>query len=1041
MWEGHEKLVGLLLRALWWRRGLSLATLIVAAITIGAGSLGPLYAHAAAESTLRDALTRPGTDAALHYTFQVELDTEADLANAESRGPQPGAIKAYPDTVAAVVLNTQAATPAQVAAGIDGPRTQFVWRQDICAHLVAVRGRCPKAANEAMVSERTLQGNYGWRIGGQLLLSGVKHDLPGASSTTQPVPSTVTIVGSYQLADSQDAYWRGRVYFNAHPNKGDEPDNVDDIFVDQAELETLAKPTMAQVQVDYPIAVNRIRLADLPQMRKDVSNLTSFGSETEPGDTFTTDVLNVLAAEHRERSLVDVATLLVSLQLAVLAWLVLFQVVADAVEAKGSEIALAKLRGLAPGATIRFGLAEPLLLVLLATPIGVFGGWLSVRLLASSVLVRGTPVAFTRGTLIAVAITLAGSAVAAAAAGRRTLRRSVLEQWRRTPGHHPSRWMLALDVLLAAAAVVGLVLLHSPAGSGPRAATLLSPALLVFAVALLGIRLVPLVLRPLLPATRGSGRIGLFLATRQVARRPAGLRLAALLTVAVGLATFAIAGEGVADRNRTARTEVELGAPQVAALQFQPAHDPVAATRAADPSGSWAMAAARWLPDGGGSVIGDVLAVDTARLTSVAYSGHTDLSTAELAKRLVSASAPKPLSITTTAVRLTITATGLSPGATPTVLLNLPRPGQFYLTARAGSLRPGSHSYVAQVPCQAGCTLAGVTWDRPIDVFGELTGRATISKIETSSGGGWRPLDAGLSTAGNWRRATQAGNSSDQLTVSADGLTDTFTSQTGGSAGIARADSPRPLRTVSAINGVATGSDVPRPLQMTDVVGANAEYTVIDSVPVLPVVQDTGLMVDLSAIRAQLPGFDGEASWSIWLGPKAPPDALARLRAAGLALDPPQTGDQRRAELARQGPALALRLLVICAIIGSILAVGGTAIAIASTGRRRSFELASLRALGIGRRVLLRAAITEQLLLLGAAVLLGVPAGYLAARWTMPSIPEFADQTPVRLHYEPALTGVLIFAAAFCVLLGITSVLAGQLLMRAAAPARLREAE
>ena len=1033
--------MGLLLRALWWRRGLSLATLIVAAITIGAGSLGPLYAHAAAESTLRDALSRPGTDAGLHYDFQVELDTEADLTNAESRGPQPGSIKAYPDIVPAVVLNTQAATPAQVKGGNPGPRTQLVWRQDICSHLVMVRGRCPNRAGEAIVSERTLQGNYyGWQVGGQLQLSEVKQDVAGSGSGT-PVPSRVTIVGSYQLANSQDVYWQGRNYFEAHPGAGDgdQPDTVDDVFVDQSELVTLAKPTIAEVQVDYPIAASRIRLADLGALKSQVNQLTAFRSTALRGESFNTNVLRVLDNEHRERSLVDVATLLVSLQLAVLAWLVLFQVVADAVEAKGSEIALAKLRGLRPGATIRFGLAEPLLLVLLATPVGVLGGWLSVRLLASSVLVNGTPVSFTRGTLFAVLITLAGSVVAAAAAGRRTLRRSVLDQWRRTPGHHPSRWMLAL--VLAAGAIVGLVLLREHGRSGPRAATLLSPALLVFAVALLGIRLVPLVLRPLLPATRASTRIGLFLATRQVSRRPAGLRLAALLAVAVGLATFAIAGEGVADRNRAARAEMEVGAPKVAALQFQPLHDPIAATEKADPSGSWAMAVANWLPDGGGSVTGNVLAVDTSPLSAVAYSGHTGLSTGQLADQLVPANAPKPLNITTTAVRVTITATRLSPGNTPTVLLNLRRPGQFYLNARAGSLAAGTHTYTAAVPCQSGCTLAGLTWDRPIDTFGVLSGQATISRIETAAGGGWQEVPAGLSSAGSWRRATQAGNTSDQLTVSTAGLTDSFSSEAGGSAGIARADSPRPLRTVASPHGVASGPDVPRPLQMTDVVGAAADYTVVAGVPVLPSVQDAGLMVDLSAIRAQLPGFDSEASWSIWLGPHAPADAIARLKAAGLVLDPPRAEHTRLAELGRQGPALALRLLLICAIVGAILAVGGTAIAIASTGRRRSFELASLRALGIGRRVLLRAAIAEQLLLLGAAVLLGVPAGYFAARWAMPSIPEFADTTPVRLHYQPALTGVLIFAAAFCALLALTSVIAGQLLMRAAAPARLREAE
>ena len=157
-----------------------------------------------------------------------------------------------------------------------------------------------------------------------------------------------------------------------------------------------------------------------------------------------------------------------------------------------------------------------------------------------------------------------------------------------------------------------------------------------------------------------------------------------------------------------------------------------------------------------------------------------------------------------------------------------------------------------------------------------------------------------------------------------------------------------------------------------------------------------------AAIRAQLPAFDTEATWSIWLGPDAPPDAIAPADARpAWSCRPATTEAARLTELGRQGPALALRLLVVCAIAGSILAVGGTAIAIASTGRRRSFELASLRALGIRRRTLLRGSIIEQLLLLGAALVLGVPAGYLAARLAMPSIPEFADHTPVALQLPP----------------------------------------
>jgi hypothetical protein len=51
--------------------------------------------------------------------------------------------------------------------------------------------------------------------------------------------------------------------------------------------------------------------------------------------------------------------------------LVLFQIISDAIEARGNEIAMAKLRGLSPGSTIRFGLGEPVVLLAAAVPIGI----------------------------------------------------------------------------------------------------------------------------------------------------------------------------------------------------------------------------------------------------------------------------------------------------------------------------------------------------------------------------------------------------------------------------------------------------------------------------------------------------------------------------------------------------------------------------------------------------------------------------------------------------------------------------------------------
>jgi hypothetical protein len=916
----------------------------------------------------------------------------------------------------------------------------MIWREGACAHFVLTRGRCPSRPGEALVSERTLQDPYyGWKVGTRLALSGPPQLIAGG--TDQPtIP--VTVVGAYRLRSATDPFWQGRNYFDAHPGAGDGPNTVDGMFVDRSELPTLF-PSVMEVHVDYPIAAAEVRTSGVAGLKADLATLSQLRSDPGVGDSFSTDVLRVLAAVQAEQKLINLSTLLVSLQLAVLAWLVLFQVIADAVEAKGSEIALAKLRGLGPTATLRFGLAEPMLLVALATPLGVLGGWLAVRVFAATVLLPGTPVNFTRATAVAVAASLAGSLVAAAAASRKTLRRPVLEQWRRTPGHQPSALMLVLDILLAAAAIFGLVLLYRAGRDGsPRPITLLAPALLVFAVALLGIRVLPLALRPLLPMTRGSGRIGLFLAARQVVRRPAGLRLAALLAVAVGLATFAIAGEGVAEQNREIRARIEVGAHTVAPVQYEPLHDPALATRQADPAGRWAMATASWLPDGGGSVTGRVLAVDTGRLAAVAYSGGSSPAPAEVVRALLPANLPAPLQVRTGRLRVSIEATRLSAGNRPTVLLNLRAPNRPAINAPAGTLAMGARQYTAAVDCAGGCTLTGITWDRPIDTFGQLTGTVRVSRLEFFGDGRWQPLDGGFGTAGDWRpRSSALGNSGDTLSVTEGGLQDTYTSQGGGSAGIIHADSPRPLPVLASPGGLISDAANQSNLRMSDQTGSAVPFQVAGSPAVLPSVLATGVLVDLTGLRSQLPAFDSEASWSIWLGPAAPADAINRLRAAGLVLETGATTSGRLSELGRQGPALALRLLVVCAIVGSILAVGGTAIAIAATGRRRTFELASLRAVGITRRTLLRACVLEQLLLLGAALLLGVPAGYLAARWSMPSIPEFADSTPVALSYRPALSGVALFALIFLLLLGITAVLAGRALMQAAAPARLREAE
>src|SRR5262249_60399712 len=98
----------LLLQGLWWRRGFSASVLVVGALVIGAAVLGPLYARAAGESTLRDELTQAGSATGVEFQDMpraLQLTAPiSQFAQAQAKTPQPGGAPGYPTRVGASYL-------------------------------------------------------------------------------------------------------------------------------------------------------------------------------------------------------------------------------------------------------------------------------------------------------------------------------------------------------------------------------------------------------------------------------------------------------------------------------------------------------------------------------------------------------------------------------------------------------------------------------------------------------------------------------------------------------------------------------------------------------------------------------------------------------------------------------------------------------------------------------------------------------------------------------------------------------------------------
>lgn len=894
-----------------------------------------------------------------------------------------------------------------------------------CGSLRLVAGRCPVGSTQAALSARTATRLH-LRIGSTV---GIPVSTAGTS---------VRVVGLYAPKDPTSRFWAEPGYL------ADGPGRADLVVVDPATFGEQVQEVTGTVTM--PLEPDQIGLANLPVARTGIDTLTGTAARLGGDNAVRTGIGSVLTGFDRDRAALQTLVLLVVAQLLLLAWFVLYLVVAGVTESRAGEVALAKLRGLRTGQTLRFGLAEPVLLLILAVPLGFALAWGLTVLLARETLGNGVGVRPDLLALAATAVALAGALVAVVLAARRVLTRPVLDQWRRSGGDRAGRrGFTPADGIVVALAAAGLFELR--AGSSLRASqggtvAVLGPALLAVAIAVVGVRLLPVACRVGIGLTRAGHGVGTFVAVRQVARRPAGLRLVALLAVAISLAWFAAAASGVAAHNRTLRAGAELGADRVLSVAPGSA-DLVSAVRHADPSGQ-AMAVGILAGDNGAPAL---LAVDSTRLVAAArwlpgYGGDPR----QLARRLRPA-ADRPAPVFINGGRLTVPVAamvtnrnGVPAGEVgihvPAVLGTLAvsyvdntgRPA----TVTLGSVRPAAAHGVtpplsAEVPCQVGCRVTGLTFavaqDGPVG--------ATYSMVFPGStlgeSTGWK--DASVDASTNGVLLGGLGPQGFQFSVPA---------SNGSAVQLARTDR---VDTVAAVTTSAVGGRPPYPTSLATLDGHPVGEQIVAHVSRLPVVGTHGQLVDLGTAEQAVVSraHAAAATYQVWAAPGAPADLARRLRAAGISVLGERTVAAREAQLSRQAPALALRLFALAALAAAVLAAAATAMTTYLTARRRGFELATLSALAYGRRTLLGAALGEQVLLLAAGLVLGALGGFVGTHLALGQIPLFSDRSPLPVDLAPDVPRLALLVVGLVVLVAVTAVGSALLLVRSARPARLRE--
>ena len=453
----------LLLRGLWWRRGFAVAVLACGLAAITVVALGPLYARAAAESTLTDELRAGGAATSLDVTAAtVGGDSSAPARVQGQLGPTT-AIAGFGPAVTGLSMAITGRSPG--AAYSTG--STMVSRSGQCAHLTLVAGTCPSGPGDAIVDEQSRDEGPRWQLGQTLT---VRQGISTPDGVVDgPVVGSVRVVGVYRPVDTEEAYWSGLPYFNTRlgPAADAAKQGVDAVFVTPAQFAALppqvdSDPIGVEVDVDIPLDAGRVHLDDLPALRSSVAAAQRRFPplSSPPTPELLTGLSGVLADAARDRRQVDTATTVVVAELVALCLLVLFQVVTAAVDGRRDEIALATLRGLPPTRLVWFALAEPVTLLLLATVGGIPLAVVLTHVLARAFLVVGTPVVVPAAAVIAGLAALSATAAASGLAAARTLRRPVLEQWRGTVRSRAPWRGVAFDLLLAAAAVIAVVMLR-----------------------------------------------------------------------------------------------------------------------------------------------------------------------------------------------------------------------------------------------------------------------------------------------------------------------------------------------------------------------------------------------------------------------------------------------------------------------------------------------------------------------------------------------------------------------------------------------------
>ena len=558
---GYRSLIGITLRGLAARKGLAFASWLLTAIAVASAVVGPSYQGTSANSFVVTQLrAEPRVNTGLSYAYRPtstaklpDLTTAMTTADALSRRVSG---TAYGDGHAMV---WQTLPPATFPHSLEPASPTLLYAPGDCDH-VALKGRCPSRTGEIAV-EAGDAFTYSLRLG----------------SVVDPYPGQApfTVVGIYTPRhDAADfAFWFDSEQLRAVPGRLLTIPSSNNVpvtrlapwFTVSAAIERRSEPWYVSVDQELrvpstltPTGLSARAAHVRTVMAQDKHGGLPDGLSMMPGNSLPSVTGTLLARRSVARSTVTPAVL----SLILVALVLLSRLLSASMTLRRGELALASLRGYRRRRLWLLGMAEPLVILLAAAPMGIVLGYLAARALARQWLIAGLPVPF----VLASGLSAAGVVVATAGVAAGVVRIAVSEpltaqiaQERRPV--RPGRMALVVRLALLAAAAAALVTAWSRSKpAAPDATDLALPLLLATGVGLLTSLAVLLVGSLWMRWSARRRSLASYVAARTVRRRHEGTQVVLPVTAALTVAVFTVGMSAAASTWRTSVAATEVGA-------------------------------------------------------------------------------------------------------------------------------------------------------------------------------------------------------------------------------------------------------------------------------------------------------------------------------------------------------------------------------------------------------------------------------------------------------------------------------------------------